>query len=107
MIGVIAAMGGEIERYRKTFLPGGEIATIEGVGILGRGESGILPDRPRLGDIHGGVGPAQDRRDTRPGLKEIDAFKVCFAVAGLYRDAFGREPGRGVAFATRRRSRCE
>ena len=90
-------MGGKIERDRQTFLAGSEVAAIEGVGILRRGEAGILPDGPGLVDIHGGVGAAQVRRDAGPGLEEVDACKVGFAVAGFYQDAFGREPRFGVA----------
>ena len=63
MIEVIAAVGGEIECDREALLPGGEIAPVEGVGILSRGEAGILPDRPGLGDIHRRVGAAQIGRD--------------------------------------------
>ena len=61
MIAVIAAMGGEIEGDREALLPGREVAAVEGVGILRRGEAGILPDGPGLVDIHGRVGAAQDR----------------------------------------------
>ncbi len=46
MIGVVAAMGGEIEGDGDALLAGGEVPTIEGVGILGGGEAGILPDGP-------------------------------------------------------------
>ncbi len=48
MIAVVAAVGGEIEGDRQALLPGGEIAPVEGVGILRRGEAGILPDGPGL-----------------------------------------------------------
>ena len=101
MIRVIAAVGGEIERHREALLPGGEVAAVESVGILRRGEAGILPHRPGLVDIHGRVGAAQERRDAGPGVEEIDAFEVGFAVARLDQNAFGREPGGGVAH------RCE
>ena len=63
MVAVVAAVGGEIEGDREAFLAGGEIAAVEGVGILRRGEAGILPDGPWLGDVHGRVGAAQERRD--------------------------------------------
>ena len=76
MIGIVAAMGGEIERDREALLPGGEIAAVERVGILRRGEAGILPDGPGLVDIHGGVGAAQIGRDAGPGLEEVDAFEI-------------------------------
>ena len=36
MVGVIAAMGGKIERDRKTLLAGCEVAAIEGVGVFRR-----------------------------------------------------------------------
>ncbi len=97
MIGVVAAMGGEIERDREALLAGGEVAAIECVGILRRGEPGILPDGPGLVDIHGRVGAAQIGRDAGPGLEEVDAFEIGFAIAGLYQDALGREPRLGAA----------
>ena len=85
MIGVVAAVGGEIERDRKAFLAGGEVAAIERVGIFRRGEPGILPDGPGLVDIHRRVGAAQIGRDAGPGLEEVDAFEIGLAVAGLDR----------------------
>ena len=63
MVAVIAAVGGEIESDRQAFLAAGEIAAVEGVGSSAVGEAGILPDGPRLGDVHGRVGAAQERRD--------------------------------------------
>ena len=102
MIEVIAAMGREIEGDRKALLAGGEIAAIEGVGIFRRREAGILPDRPGLVDIHGRVGAAQVGRDAGPGLEEVDAFEVGFAVGGLDRNSFGRQPRLGVAGRRRR-----
>src|SRR2546429_234874 len=83
MIGIIAAVGGEVERDRKTFLAGGEVAAIERVGIFRRREAGILPDGPGLVDIHGRVGATQIGRDARPGLEEVDAFEIGLAVARL------------------------
>ena len=76
MIAVIAAMGGEIEGDRQALLAGGKIAPVEGVGILGGGEAGILPDRPRLGDIHGRVGAAQIRRDAGIGVERVEPVEV-------------------------------
>ena len=109
MVGVVAAVGGEIERDREAFLSGGEIAAIECVGILRRGEPGILPDGPGLVDIHGGVGAAQIGRDARPGLEEIDAFEIAFRIARLDQNAFGREPGLGAAggFGDGRLFKCD
>ena len=93
MVGVVAAMGGEIEGDREALLPGREVAPIEGVGILRRGEAGILPDRPGLVDIHRGVGAAQIGRDAGPGVEEIDAGEIGLAIGRLHRNAFRRQPG--------------
>ncbi len=92
MIAVIAAVGGEIERHRKTLLAGGKVTAIERVGIFSGGESGILPDGPGLVDIHGRIGAAQIGRDAWPGIEEVDAVEIGLAIAGLYEDALGREP---------------
>ena len=93
MIGIIAAMGREIERDRKALLAGREIAPIERVGVLGRGEPGILAHGPRLRDVHGRVGAAQVGRDAGISVEEIEAGAVIRTVDRLDRNAFGREPG--------------
>ena len=46
MIGVVAAMRGEVEGYRQSFLTGGKVAAVEGVALLGGGVTGVLPYRP-------------------------------------------------------------
>ena len=71
MVAVIAAMGGEIEGDRQALLPGGEVAAVEGVRILGGREAGILADRPGPAGIHRGIGPARERREA--GQAGIDA----------------------------------
>ncbi len=35
MIGVVTAMGGQVERYRQTGLPGREVLAVKGIGFLG------------------------------------------------------------------------
>src|SRR5262249_15047018 len=97
MVAVIAAMGGEIEGNGQALLAGREIAAVEGVGILGGGEAGILPDGPGLSRVHGRVGAAQIRRDTGIGVEEIEPLEVVGRVGGLYRDAFRGEPRRWSA----------
>ena len=108
MIAVVAAVGGEIEGDRKALLPGREVAPVEGVGILRRGEAGILPDGPRLGDVHGRVGAAQIGRRCRDRCRGNRGPRGRRAVDRLHRDAFRREPGGGrsasaTADAARRR----
>ena len=48
MVAVVAAVGGEIEGDRQALLAGGDVAPVEGVGVLGRREAGVLADGPRL-----------------------------------------------------------
>ena len=62
MVEVVAAMGRQIERDGQALLPGGQVAAIEGVGLLGGGETGVLAHRPRLGHVHRRIGAAQERR---------------------------------------------
>src|ERR1700685_2650080 len=94
MVAVIAAVGGEIESDREALLAAGEIAAVEGVGILRRGEAGILPDGPWLSDVHGGIGAAQERRDAGIAVEVGNTGEVGGTVAALDRDAFRGEPGR-------------
>ena len=96
MIAVVTAMGGEIEGDRKALLAGRKIAPIEGVGILRRGEAGILPDRPWLGHVHGRVGAAQIGRDAGISVEPVQRSEIVGAIGALHRDALGREPGRGL-----------
>ena len=39
VVGIVAAMRGQVEGHREALLPGGEIAPVEGVGFLGGGEA--------------------------------------------------------------------
>ena len=71
VVAVVAAVGRQIERDRKALLATGEIAAVEGVGLLGGREAGVLADGPRLGRVHRRVRPAQVRRKARPGVQEV------------------------------------
>ena len=76
VVRVIPAMRGQIEGHRKTALSGGQIASVKGIGIFGRGESGILADGPRPTGIHGGHGPAHVGRHSRQGIQMFNVFKI-------------------------------
>ena len=65
VVGVVAAVGGQVERDAEALLAGRQVAAVERVGLLGGGEAGVLPDRPRLGGVHRRVGTAQERAQTR------------------------------------------
>ena len=95
MVAVVAAVGGEIEGDRQALLPGREVAPIEGVGVFRGGEAGILPDRPRLGDVHGGIGAAQIGRNAGEGVEKIETVEVLRSIGRLHRNAFRRQPGCG------------
>ena len=76
VIGVIAAVRGQIEGYAKALLPGGKIAAIEGVGIFGGREAGVLANRPGLHGVHGGVRPAQEWRKSGGIIKVLDGGEI-------------------------------
>ena len=85
-------MGGEVERDRQALLAGGEVAPVERVGLLGRGEPGVLADGPRLGRVHRGVGAAQVGRGARHGVEEVEPGEVGLGVERLDRDLLRGHP---------------
>ena len=88
IVAVVAAMGGEIEGDAEALLPGGEVAAVEGVGLFGGREAGILADRPRPTGVHRRIGPARERREA--GEAAVDVCGVVRAVDGLELDPFDR-----------------
>ena len=74
VVAVVAAVGGQVEGDRQALLARGQVAPVEGVGLRGGGEAGVLPDRPRLVDVHRRVRaragtarcPGRCRRKSRP-----------------------------------------
>ena len=69
VVGVVAAVGGEVEGHRHALLPGRQVAPVEGVGLLGGGEPGVLADRPRAARVHRGADPADERRGPGEGVE--------------------------------------
>ena len=65
MIGVITAVGGQVERHRQALLARGQVAPVEGIRIRGGGEAGVLADGPGLVDVHRRIGTPDVRH--RPG----------------------------------------
>ena len=65
MVGVVAAVGGQVERHRQALLARGQIAAVERVGVRGGGEAGVLADGPRLVDVHRRIRPTDVRRFAR------------------------------------------
>ena len=90
MIAVIAAVGGEIEGDREPLLPRGEVAAVEGVGLLGGGEAGILADRPGAAGVHRRAHAAGEGREARKA--GIVLGRILGGVERLDLDPFGRAP---------------
>ena len=82
MIGVIAAVGREVERDGQTLLARRQVPAVEGVTLLGGGEAGVLPDGPGPGHIHGGVRPAQIRGHARHEVQVVHVLVVVLSVQG-------------------------
>ena len=97
VVRIVAAMGGQIEGHREAFLAGRQIAPVEGVGFLGRGEARVLADGPGLARVHGGIRAAQIGRQAGGVVQVLHAFEIRARVPGLDRDVFRRQP-----FAPRR-----
>src|SRR5690606_40485471 len=94
VIGIVAAVGGEVEGDGEALLPSREVAAIEGVRLLGRGEARVLTDGPRLGDVHGRVGAAQIRRNARQAVNEVEAGDVLGRVGWFDYDTLRCVPDR-------------
>ena len=94
VVGVVPPVGRQVERDRQALLTGGQVAAVEGVGVLGGREAGVLADRPRLVDVHGRVRTTQEGGDARVRVEEVEALQVGGAVERLDVDALGRAPRR-------------
>ena len=83
VVAVVAAVGGQVEGDRQALLAGGEIAAVEGVGLLGGGEAGVLADGPRLGRVHRRVraraGTAGSPGQVSQEVQVLGVFRRCRA----------------------------
>ncbi len=89
MVGVVAPVSGQVEGNRQAFLPGGEVAAVEGVGLLGGRETRVLPDGPGPLGVHAGVRATQIGRNARAVANLRSVGYILRPVAGLQFDAFG------------------
>ena len=97
VVGVVAAVGGQVEGHRHALLAGGQVAPVEGVRLLGGGEPGVLADRPRPARVHRGAHPAHERRATRGCVSTCSsAVEVGRGVQRLHDDALGGLPHQRV-----------
>src|SRR5262249_13616050 len=72
-----------------------------------RREPGVLPYRPRLGDVHCWVGAAQVGCDPRPSFEKVQLIDVSFAIERFDSDTLGREPWVEASGRSRDRRRVE
>ena len=101
VVAVVAAVGGQVEGHRQALLPGGQVAPVEGVGLLGRGETGVLADGPRLVDVHGRIGAAQERHHARVAVQEVQAVQRSSVRTRRQRRCPRASPSRGPTAAAR------
>ena len=94
MIGVVAAVRGQIERHTQTHLTRGEVAAVECIALARGGEARVLADGPRADDIHRRIRSAEKRRDSCGEAKLRAIRAVGWSVGLLDRDMlhclFGR-----------------
>ena len=97
VISVVAAVRRQVEGYGETFLTRSEVTAIEGVRLLGRGESGVLTDGPRAHGVHAAVRATQVGRQTGGVMQVLHAVEVFFRVYGFHLNVFRRFPIGGDA----------
>ncbi len=96
VVGIVAAVRGQVEGYRKPLLPRRQVAPVERVRFLGRRKARVLPDGPRPQRVHGGVGAAQERRNPGGILQVLHGVEVFGGIKRLYRNMFRRQPLRAI-----------
>ena len=92
VVGIVAAVCGEVERYRQTLLARREVAAVEGIRLGSCREACILADGPRAKRIHRAVRAAEIRRNTRHVVQVFESFEVSLGVYGFYGDKLGGGP---------------
>ncbi len=92
VVRIVAAVGGQIESYRKALLAGCQIAPVEGVGFLSRGKARVLADGPGLAGIHGGIRAAQIRRQAGGVGEVLHALQIRARVPRPDGDVLRGEP---------------
>ena len=93
VVGVIAAVRRQVKGDGEALLAGRQVAAVEGVGFLRRGEACVLSHRPGTGHVHGGVRSAEVGGHTG-GKVQVQAVVVhAFRVGGRHGNLFIGHPG--------------
>ena len=83
VVGVIAAVGGQVEGHRDPLAAAGQRPLVEGVRFLGGGEPGVLADGPGPDRVHGRLRPAHERLEAGQGVGEGQPLHVLLVYSGL------------------------
>ena len=73
-------MCGQVEGDGESLLTRGEVTAIEGIRLLGGGESGILTDGPRAERIHHRVRTTEVRGNTGCEVEVLHTLQVFFRI---------------------------
>ena len=92
MIGVVAAMGGEVEGDGQSLLARSQVAAVEGVALFGGGVTGVLANRPGAQGVHRRVGSAQEGREAGDKAQVLDIFQIGGGMQWLDINLFERAP---------------
>ena len=96
VVGVVAAVRGEVEGDRDALAAAVEVAPVERVGFLGRREAGVLADRPRPLRVHRRLRAADERLEPGQRVRVRQVLRVRRRVQRLDGDALRRVPGQAV-----------
>ena len=96
VVAVVAPVGGEVEGHREAGLPGGQVALVEGVGLLGGGEARRTGAGSRAGCAYIVARDAADERRRSPGSPPRCSTpdQVGLGVQRVHGDALGGLPDR-------------
>ena len=94
VVAVVAAVGGEVEGHRQAHLPGGEVAAVEGVRLLGGREARRTGGSSTAGSRTSWPGRRARTARTRAACRRASRPSRSAAVySGFDGDALGRLPG--------------
>ncbi len=76
MVGVVAAVRGQVEGHRQPLLARRDVAPVERIRILGGREAGVLAHGPGSRDIHRPVGAPNEGRQSRQGVEMLAGGEI-------------------------------
>ena len=100
VVGVVTAVGCQIESHREALLPGRQVGAVERVGFFGGRKTGVLANGPGTIGVHRGSRSADEGKEARHRVDLLEAFQVRRRVEGLDLQAVGARPHQLVCIAT-------